>query len=55
MKTIARIIGVIFAMALAGCEDTDRYPLTDAECGPDDPVLQMGSGDCYVPPMIGGI
>lgn len=36
-------------LALAGCAGPGRYPITGAECGPDDPVLDMDVPNC--PPV----
>jgi len=33
-------------LALAGCAGPGRYPITGAECGPDDPVLDMDVPNC---------
>lgn len=55
MKIHIWTVGALLAMTLAACEDTGRYPISGANCNPDDPVLQMGPADCYTPPTIGGI
>jgi len=33
-------------LALAGCAEQERYPVTGIECGPDDPVLDMDAPGC---------
>ncbi len=39
-----------FLVALvAGCTDTETYPLSGEECGPDDPVKDISVPDC--PPL----
>lgn len=36
-------------LAVAGCTEPDTYPLTGEECGPQDPVLDLGAADCGTP------
>ncbi|MDX8354947.1 hypothetical protein [Cognatiyoonia sp. IB215182] len=43
-------LGLIAALFLiAGCAETDRYPISGEECGPDDPVLTLDAANCTVP------
>lgn len=39
---------VFFALfaALAGCTDTDHYPVSGQDCGPNDPVRDMDATNC---------
>lgn len=45
----------MIAMALAAlavltaCEDTGLYPVSNEQCGPSDPVLDLDAADCTVP------
>ena len=55
MKISIWTIGAILAMTLAACEDTGRYPVTEEQCGPNDPVLGLNAADCNVAPAAGGI
>ncbi len=43
-------LGLIAALFLiVGCAETDRYPISGEECGPDDPVLTLDAANCTVP------
>lgn len=55
MKISIWTIGAMIAMMLAACEDTTRYPVSEEQCGPDDPVLSLNAADCNVAPAGGGI
>ena len=55
MKISIWTIGAIIAMTLAACEDTTRYPVSEEQCGPNDPVLGLSAADCNVAPAGGGI
>ena len=42
----------LFALLfIASCAAEDRYPISGAECGPNDPVLTLDAADCTVPTM----
>lgn len=52
-NTVLTALLVASAAILAGCEkDADTYPITGAQCGPDDPVKTLDATDCYIPPAV---
>ncbi|WP_439156043.1 hypothetical protein [Yoonia sp.] len=55
MRISIRLITATLAVILAACEDTNRYPVTEEQCGPDDPVLGLDAADCNVAPSGTGI
>ena len=44
----------VLLLALVGCTSPDTYPITGAECGPDDPVKTIDAVGC-VPSGAGGV
>lgn len=39
------------AVLLSACEkDTETYPVTGEQCGPDDPVKTLDAADCDILP-----
>lgn len=47
-RNLAMLISLLFvSWTLSACTDTDEYPITGIECGPDDPVQTIG--DCRSP------
>jgi hypothetical protein len=40
------LIALIGTLALAGCLQEERYPISNQECGPDDPVKELTVPDC---------
>ena len=38
------------ALFLTACAEPGRYPVTGAECGPDDPVKTLDASDCLAAP-----
>ncbi len=46
MRLTVFLIMSCLTWALAGCAGPGRYPITGAECGPDDRVLDMDAPDC---------
>lgn len=42
---------LLVALAVAGCSDTEHYPISGAACGPDDPVHELDAMPC-VPPAL---
>jgi hypothetical protein len=49
MKLILKLALVITTLGIAGCVE-NRYPISGAPCGPDDPVKQLDANDCAVAP-----
>ncbi|WP_170427638.1 hypothetical protein [Ruegeria arenilitoris] len=46
--TVLLMLAVAF---LSACEkDTNTYPITGEQCGPDDPVKTLDAEDCFIPP-----
>lgn len=51
-KYLAALL-VASAAILAGCEkDSNTYPISGEQCGPDDPVKTLDAEDCYIPPAV---
>ncbi|WP_170329569.1 hypothetical protein [Ruegeria arenilitoris] len=49
-KTIVAFMMTV-AMFLSACEkDTDTYPVSGEQCGPEDPVKTLDAADCDVLP-----
>ena len=46
MKIVTWAASIIVMFSLAACEDTGRYPISEEECGPNDPVLTLDASDC---------
>ena len=43
----ALIAGVfLLFVTLGACANTDTYPISGQECGPDDPVKDLQAADC---------
>jgi hypothetical protein len=52
MKPILAATLLIAALTLTACENTDTYPISGEECGPNDPVQTLDAADCAVPGSI---
>ncbi|PRY81513.1 hypothetical protein [Marivita geojedonensis] len=50
MKHIAYSALLALIFAITGCTETGTYPVSEEECGPNDPVLDMDASDCSVIP-----
>jgi hypothetical protein len=46
MTKPAMIVFFAIFAALAGCTDTDHYPVSGQDCGPNDPVRDMDATNC---------
>ena len=46
MKNLTIIVLIGAFAALAGCSDTQHYPVSGQECGPNDPVRDLDAGNC---------
>ncbi len=46
-----KLIPLIAMLFLASCADEGLYPVSGAECGPNDPVLTLDAADCTVPTL----
>ena len=44
-----KFIPILAALLLANCAQEGRYPISGAECGPNDPVLSLDAADCTAP------
>lgn len=44
-----KLIPLLAVLVLVSCADTERYPVSGEECGPNDPVLSLDANDCVVP------
>ncbi len=40
---MALLLLSVAMLPLSGCTEPDTYPITGAECGPDDPVKTIGN------------
>ncbi|MDJ0992334.1 MAG: hypothetical protein QNI90_02055 [Dinoroseobacter sp.] len=49
MKQVFLTAVLCVPMILAGCEDQNTYPISGEECGPDDAVKTLDTGDCAPP------
>ena len=43
------VLALVSALVLLGCAAPETYPLSDQECGPDDPVKELDASDCLTP------
>ena len=46
MKIVTWTVGIIAMFGLAACAEPGHYPVSDEECGPNDPVLTLDASDC---------
>ena len=46
MKILTWTVGIIAMFGLAACAEPGHYPVSDEECGPNDPVLTLDASDC---------
>ncbi|WP_170417383.1 hypothetical protein [Ruegeria atlantica] len=47
------LVALLLAAAafLSACEkDSETYPLSGEQCGPEDPVKTLDAADCVIPP-----
>lgn len=44
-----KFIPLLAVLLLANCAQEGRYPISGAECGPNDPVLSLDAADCTAP------
>jgi hypothetical protein len=51
MQRLIFLPALIALAALAACDTTtaETYPLSEEQCGPGDPVLDLDASDCVVP------
>ena len=52
MKRLTQIALVALTLAVTGCAEPGRYPVSGDECGPNDPVLDMKAPDCGTTPAV---
>ncbi len=55
MKTTITLLLLAALGVVAACTDTETYPITGEECGPDDAVKTIDAADCDVPGISGGV
>lgn len=48
MRKIITILG-FSVLFVSGCSDVSHYPLSEEQCGPDDPVKDMSANDLALP------
>ncbi len=53
MKISSTLLLIVTLGVTAACTDTDTYPITGAECGPEDPVKTIDAANCDVPGITG--
>lgn len=46
-------LALLANLGLAACAEPETYPLTGAECGPEDPVQDLSGADCVSPTGTG--
>ena len=46
------LLVTLTALLLSACAEPGRYPVSGAECDPDDPVQGLDASDC-IPPVSG--
>ncbi|PUB16186.1 hypothetical protein DFP92_10339 [Yoonia sediminilitoris] len=51
MKKVSTFAICAFLLAVAGCSEPGRYPVSGEECAPTDPVQDMRASDCLVPAL----
>lgn len=49
MKRLVQICLLSATLGVLGCTETGRYPVSDDQCGPTDPVKGLNAADCVVP------
>lgn len=48
MHRLVRLSLFALILGVMGCAE-GKYPLSDDQCGPDDPVLDLDAHDCTLP------
>lgn len=48
MKQLIRIWLLSLTLGVPGCSEPGHYPITGADCGPNDPVQEMSAANCTV-------
>ncbi len=51
MKRLTQLSLFALTLALLGCAEPGRYPVSGQECAPTDPVLDMDTADCSAIPQ----
>ena len=49
MKTLIMLALLGTVLAIAGCTEPGHYPVSNQECGSEDPVKDMDVNDCGSP------
>lgn len=49
MKLTKIAVALAALILMQACEDPDRYPVSEQDCGPNDPVLDLTVPDCAPP------
>ena len=49
MQPYVTILLLAATLGLAGCAETGKYPVSDEQCVPTDPVKDLDASDCVVP------
>jgi hypothetical protein len=49
MNHLLRICLLTLTLAVLGCTEPGHYPISDKDCGPNDPVLDLNVADCTAP------
>ncbi len=50
MKLLSSFVLLAAILAIAGCSDTSRDPISGEECSPNNPVIDMDASDCSATP-----